>query len=564
MAVAAFRSTTKRSCRISSSESDGTSSPDSPSTKRGLMRMKSLPIASSRYLSDSSSRLEYNRSRSLSRHLPSDSESEVDGGYSSSTKGRHGIPEFKRRSEESSNPRNDFHRSSTRYRRLASHQELAQVSRQGVSRFGKRDADRKVSGDQLEMHEVEERTIRAVHAQMKSLERDPPSGDILDVNHIYAVIREEVQRAVAGIRKELEESVEKDRMAACFERSFKSSHLESVNAEAIKLSSGISNPSAAKFLQSKERAQELRWQLEEEERRVVDLANSVDGLHLHKGSVRRCTHDGADKQLYSSLLEEDAHTYFKECVSIVNLETPEAQKDCTDGKPFSYVKAKRQDGDRHDVVPPEVQATIEDFGIVGRECKKVKRRPVNVDGIVMPWLDCDWNADSLFPLLEGKEDDSKLSKEEFCSNGASNTPHTQNRTEVQCSLSIAKALTNQQEQAHKNSQKVQSLKPQAFLKTKEQCPAYLNNAISDSLRELDSYQINGPAIRLHETKAAKMAQTSSATSATSTASFMQFTGKIASPQDNENRFGADNILLQRRRFKSKIAHGGMLLCGGKF
>ncbi|MCO5584605.1 hypothetical protein L7F22_038536 [Adiantum nelumboides] len=56
---------------------------------------------------------------------------------------------------------------------------------------------------------VEEKTIRAVYAQMKSLHTDPPVGDVGMTDFLDAM-RTEVRRAVSDIRVELEESMQKN------------------------------------------------------------------------------------------------------------------------------------------------------------------------------------------------------------------------------------------------------------------------------------------------------------------------------------------------------------------
>ncbi|KAJ7531619.1 hypothetical protein O6H91_14G051400 [Diphasiastrum complanatum] len=475
MAVAAFRSTTKRSTL----ETDGASFSVS-SRKGGHRRTKSFTDSSCAYLSDSSSSSGY-KLKPFPGQPSSDSESDADGSCGNYTKGRpvmtqvrceprymsqlqrqtdeprgyesasssiskqrrspsyqnlsqiskQSVPsvadggggnytagrsvmtevrheprymaQLQRRIDEPRGYESASSSSISKHRRSSSYQDLCQISKQSVSRDRKKSENKHVAEDQSEMQEVEERTIRAVHAQTKPYERDPPAGDADNVG-LYAMMRAEVQRAVEDLKKEFQQSLGERLSNSQISEGSLENIVKPVDGELTEDASDISNVYAARLHQSEQRARELRLQLEEEERRSADIAKSVGKLHLDTGSIRaRKSRRGTDRQMVSKSLDEDARRYFEECVGILKLENSEAEESFSDGPSSAHLQQNisfLSKGHAIQSSPPQespLKQNDMDHLIMDKKPTKIKTRPVNDDGVVMPWLDweCDRDANSI-------------------------------------------------------------------------------------------------------------------------------------------------------------------------
>ncbi|XP_024519994.1 serine/arginine repetitive matrix protein 5-like isoform X2 [Selaginella moellendorffii] len=225
--------------------------------------------------------------------------------------------------------------------------------------------------------QTEERTIRAVHAQLKPM--DPPAGDV-DEADLYGIMREEVRKAVADLKAEIEQSLEKDMLTL-------------VASKGDVAESDVRQKYAEKLEQSEIRTQELLSQLAKEEETRHELAKLVKGRPSHDKPAeqpKRKTRRGVEERAtISKALDEEAQKYFEEFASISTSETEES----LDGRPSKsgkrLVAQSSRNATSHRKSPSrkQVPSRSEEF-----PRWKTGAVAVNTDGVVTPWL--DWETDS--------------------------------------------------------------------------------------------------------------------------------------------------------------------------
>ncbi|XP_057870192.1 uncharacterized protein LOC131076867 isoform X2 [Cryptomeria japonica] len=164
---------------------------------------------------------------------------------------------------------------------------------------------------------VEEKTIKSVCEQIKS---DHPTGDT-DASGLNEAIRSEVQRAVAEIKFDLEQAIEKKSPSP-------PPPSGSISAPQFKSKDDIREEYIAQLLQSEKRARDLWAQFAEEEKRCQELTKIVKNLlpdpQLSQNQKpSRTRKNSAERRKMSKRLTEAAENYFDECVSISTFEDSE-------------------------------------------------------------------------------------------------------------------------------------------------------------------------------------------------------------------------------------------------
>lgn len=417
MALSAFRSTTKRSCQIGTNDASVPATPRSrressrepPSGRSSHRRSSSMTDFSPKYFSDCSSTSDYRpykqsggRRGGRSSVCPSDSESEIESRlvyqqprprHAESEDERHLNPSllvtnvgFQREGLGRTSSLQDFskHESKLRLPSLIPHSDGTE--------------------DNLEDF-AEEKTIRAVYAQMKSLRTDPPVVDLCSSDFLDAM-RSEVRQAVTEIRMELDESMRKNCKSS--EIPDEARVLEGTNV--MQAVVDIRNEYSTKLEQSEKRVRELWSQLAVEEQRCVELTKIVkellpsppsSGPHTvaRSTSYRRRSHkrrNSAEKQVVSVNLDNEAQKYFEECVSISALD---CQGDMDDS--FSEIdqQSKYMKGgscEQTYKAGETVKKSLDEVGAKNKTDvlqgeKQPKGRSAGNDGVVLPWL--QWEAE---------------------------------------------------------------------------------------------------------------------------------------------------------------------------
>ncbi|KAI5084666.1 hypothetical protein GOP47_0000835 [Adiantum capillus-veneris] len=407
MATSAFRSTTRRNCQISgySSSAEGGGIPATPLSKRDPSpsgrgfhrRSASVSDFSARYLSDCSSTSDLrscnNKSSRTGRRsvCPSDSENDMDSLSTHRQYGKWGVE------LEDERPANSF----------TSKTGLVKLEHKGLRRtFSSQDLSQaihkmrhhvpvlltKTEGDDTEGI-VEEKTIRAVYAQMKSLHTDPPVGDVGMTDFLDAM-RAEVRRAVSDVRIELEESMQKNGKLSTSSAENRS---ESHGTDVIQAVADIRKEYTTKLEESEKRVRELWSQIAVEERRCLELSKIVKELlptpppaivptsMAHSSSSRRRPlrrKNSTERQLDTKNLHDEAYRYFEECVSIFSY-------DCQ-GDSNDYIQGKENSNRRRSM--KEGYAKALSMGTNGKGESQPNASSVGSDGVVLPWL--QWEAEA--------------------------------------------------------------------------------------------------------------------------------------------------------------------------
>lgn len=286
-------------------------------------------------------------------------------------------------------------------RKISSHQAFAQS--ESDSKLHDLISYKDFRGDETEDF-GEEKTIKAVYSQMKSLQTNPPVGDSGTSDFLEAM-RSEVQRVVAEIRIELEESMRKNCKPP--EASHEGNSQGSHGKDVIQAVADIRKEYSIKLEQSEKRVRELWSQLAVEERRCLELARIVKELlpmapspgttaTSQTSSSRRRSHrrkNSAEKQVNSISLEDEALKYFDECVSISPLVY---QGDSDDSSHENQLLKHTNDGSLvgtgETVAKFSNEVTAEDTSSMFQAERRMKGRLVGSDGVVLPWL--QWGAEA--------------------------------------------------------------------------------------------------------------------------------------------------------------------------
>ncbi|KAJ6317247.1 hypothetical protein OIU76_012898 [Salix suchowensis] len=167
--------------------------------------------------------------------------------------------------------------------------------------------------------EAEERTIKAVSEQMQSFQGDN-LGDGTS-SHIYETVRSEVRRAIADIQNDLESTIQRSNTTAFALANVNDIPPDLVNPSAVELVLDIRREYAKKLEQSQERARKLRADLAVEEHRGLELSRILKEVlpHPKMSNVqkpRAGRKSSIERSKVSKRLTDEAMTYFDECVSL--------------------------------------------------------------------------------------------------------------------------------------------------------------------------------------------------------------------------------------------------------
>ncbi|KAH7280761.1 hypothetical protein KP509_36G013300 [Ceratopteris richardii] len=275
-------------------------------------------------------------------------------------------------------------------RRTLSSQDLSQTINK--MRIHSPALERQTKADHTE-ELVEEKTIQAVYAQMKSLHHDPPVGDVGMIDFLDAM-KSEVRRAVSDIRKELEESVQKNSQTPSARRTENVAEPQGTNI--IQAVANIRKEYTAKLQESEKKVRELWSQIAVEERRCLELSKIVKELQIQSPKVVQTSTENnssnrrrplrrknsAEKQIELKSLDEEAQKYFDECVSISSYNCQGDSDDSMQEKGHGLLRRER-----------EVSA----ISFVSRKNgnEDTLKTPVGSDGVVLPWLQWDAEAASV-------------------------------------------------------------------------------------------------------------------------------------------------------------------------
>ncbi|GLJ07803.1 hypothetical protein SUGI_0074350 [Cryptomeria japonica] len=232
----------------------------------------------------------------------------------------------------------------------------------------------------------EEKIIRAVYAQMKSLRSDHPTGD-MDAADLLEAMRSEVRNAIAELKNEIKQTgAQKNTQSATSKGS--SDLLKPKSAD-------VRKNYTAKLEQSEKRTRNLRTELAVEEQRRQELGKILKELlsgpkpaQTERPSRRR--RNSADRKQLSKSLNEEAQKYIDEFLSMPNMEDSELS---------SSFEEEQYNATSHG-------RKIEDTGICQESLQKIENAekcshstqhvPLSVedDGVVLPWLEWETNPDS--------------------------------------------------------------------------------------------------------------------------------------------------------------------------
>ncbi|KAH9295137.1 hypothetical protein KI387_038725, partial [Taxus chinensis] len=239
---------------------------------------------------------------------------------------------------------------------------------------------------------VEEKTIKSVYEQIKSLRSDHPTGD-KDASGLYDVIRSEVQRAVAEIRFDLEQAIGRKNPSSLASDG-------STNAPQSKSRDKIREEYVTQLEQSEKRARDLWAQFTVEEQRCQELTRIVKDLHpdpqlsqIQKPS--RTRKNSAERRKISKCLTEAAQNYFDECVSISAFEDSEMSslEELENGLPAQDIRTAKEGS--FEVLTQDISSYK-----LANSTFYTKQITVHLetDGVVLPGMNCETDYNLTVPL----------------------------------------------------------------------------------------------------------------------------------------------------------------------
>lgn len=241
----------------------------------------------------------------------------------------------------------------------------------------------------------EEKTIRAVYAQMKSFRSDHPIGD-MDAVSLYEAMRSEVRHAVSEIRSEIKQSTVRKNPSALNQKD-SNDLLVPNTTDVINVVSDVRKDYTAKLEQSEKRARDLCAKLAAEEQRRQELARIVGELLPESKPSKtkrssRTRRNSADRKNMSECLNEEAQKYFDEFINISNFEDSE----------FSSFEEERRLAPAHCIkteAKKDYEGILPDITNIG----DVNDNGLNIvqqlhvseenDGVVLPWLQWETKPD---------------------------------------------------------------------------------------------------------------------------------------------------------------------------
>ncbi|XP_042494221.1 uncharacterized protein LOC122073662 isoform X1 [Macadamia integrifolia] len=235
-----------------------------------------------------------------------------------------------------------------------------------------------------------ERTVQAVYAQRK-IEHPTADGE---GTALYEAMRKELRHAVEEIRTELEQTMVKTRPTVLVDGDC----LQSSNSDVLQAVAIIRKNYTSKLEQSEKRKQDLLAEIVVEEQRGRELSKIVRELLpdpekaacIEKPS---CARKGSnDRSRMSKCLTEEAEKYFEDFIS--NVED-------TDISSF--------DGERSDASSTLGGTRPRDYMIHCGETETYgistgSSLPVEMDGVLLPWLRWEASNDHSPPLCKSREE----------------------------------------------------------------------------------------------------------------------------------------------------------------
>lgn len=170
------------------------------------------------------------------------------------------------------------------------------------------------------LSEAEEKTIKAVCEQMKSIRSDQWGADTA-TSGIYETVRSEVRRAISDIQSDLEDAIRRNNVNAITTTNVADLQHNLVNPEAVELVSDVRREYTRKLDESEERARKLRSELAVEEHRGQEISRILKEIlsdpkpsppHRSRAGRKRSN----ERKKMTKRLTEEALAYFDECVSI--------------------------------------------------------------------------------------------------------------------------------------------------------------------------------------------------------------------------------------------------------
>ncbi|KAG5539305.1 hypothetical protein RHGRI_019763 [Rhododendron griersonianum] len=169
--------------------------------------------------------------------------------------------------------------------------------------------------------EAEEKTIKAVCEQMKTIQGDQMGRGDTAANGIYETVRSEVRRAISDIQNDLGSVIQRNNATSIACTNVADIPPDLVNPGAVELVLDIRREYATKFEESQERATKLRADLAVEEHRGQELSRILKEIlpdpktnNVQKSRPRR--KHSSERTKMSKRLTEEAMAFFDECVSI--------------------------------------------------------------------------------------------------------------------------------------------------------------------------------------------------------------------------------------------------------
>ncbi|CAN1802151.1 hypothetical protein LINPERHAP1_LOCUS23254 [Linum perenne] len=206
-----------------------------------------------------------------------------------------------------------------------------------------------------------EKTIRAVYAQKKG---EHPTGEDTTCG-LYEAMRKELRHAVEEIKLELEHAIGKTDTSAL------------ASNESMQGVSAIRRDYATKMEMSERRKQDLLVEILKEEQHGRELSKIVNELLPDQDSIveraPRTWKKSSDRSRMSKRLTEEAEKYFEDFIS--NVEDTD----------ISSIDGERSDTSSSFVGVQKTEAF--------QSPAITKSRPVEMDGVVLPWLQWETSND---------------------------------------------------------------------------------------------------------------------------------------------------------------------------
>ncbi|KAG9448866.1 hypothetical protein H6P81_008831 [Aristolochia fimbriata] len=229
-----------------------------------------------------------------------------------------------------------------------------------------------------------EKTIRAVFSQKKS---DHPCGEVVGTG-LFEAMRKEVRHAVDEIRIELEQALVKTKPAI----SDDGDNLQSDGVDVVLAISDMRKNYSMKLEESEKRKQDLLAELAAEEQRSSEISKIVRELPPESKrtpeKTTRTRKRSNDRVRMSRRLTEEAEMYFEDFISNVedtDISSIDGEKSDASSTLGGSIKSKD---------PSRRYGKTE----MGGTPERVASLPVEMDGVLLPWLQWETSNDNT-PLI---------------------------------------------------------------------------------------------------------------------------------------------------------------------